>query len=947
MASSQNSHTSDLIKRFETLSSPKSATKPTTLTRRGAATKRTASAPKDDAGSAAIATIEAAQSMLSAAIAHSQTPPQPNWQRQLSSITAAAAQPSSLPAPPRAGMSLEAPTRRSRRGSHIGGMARAATFNNVIEPQESQAITALNRRAEIDDDLDMPANLWLEYAQSCIEDAQQCQSIGDYETAFVKYTMAGNVYSKKLLHSRSGNSGIDSLKYAKLRTDVATWVADELEQLRGMLDNGAHAVTPRSSRPSSTQLQQPARRAGLGGSTPFSPKLPAQVAHSMAEHHPMPGASQPLDSALSNMAIVNQSRENRRVTAVIGPESLCVDEESSHSDNDDDDDGIFDHDIEVAAPTQSHATSRANSNTSSATDISSMLSYHAPTNGRPRVPAYPPASIIQSQSRSSLSSDETPDSDAVLDFMQRNNSVCPPQSQIESRRPSARSLSVKHSSDSLGQQSPKPPLYRNIDMPQPVATTELRPVSRPPPPVPLPVLPSRPQLPPRSYQNSPMSFAASRTAIKFRNSPSVPPPNRPPIPLPVHQPGGGSSYSVNGQQDEPLFTPNGTRLYSHQNAVGSDPALSGQLQSGSNPRNSAVYEHPEVLSPTTDTLSPQSRRISHISDSGVFGVTGLKNFGNTCFMNSVIQCLIGTKPLTRYFMRGEWKKDLIKTNQAQADVVMEFSKVVESMWQGQYSSISPKDFRIAIASCSEQFKGNGQEDAHEFASFLLDTLHEMLNRMHPRPPPDREPTFEEEIEFEQLTDEEQSEHQWEKYMRRNSSIVNSIFQGQIQSRLTCMSCQHTSTTYHTFTELSLPIPEPRNSHSQEGPDGPAAEPNIPPNYSLPVNIYQCLDAFSETEVLDGDDKWHCPQCMAKRPATKRLMVSRLPLVLIVHLKRFSTIGHFREKLDTNVLVPTFNMCLQKYVTFNSTEQPTTYNLYAVANHYGSMSSGHYTASVSD
>ncbi|KAJ1841811.1 hypothetical protein LPJ70_004077, partial [Coemansia sp. RSA 2708] len=141
-------------------------------------------------------------------------------------------------------MSLEAPTRRSRRGSHIGGMARAATFNNVIEPQESQAITALNRRAEIDDDLDMPANLWLEYAQSCIEDAQQCQSIGDYETAFVKYTMAGNVYSKKLLHSRSGNGGIDSLKYAKLRTDVATWVADELEQLRGMLDNGAHAVTP-------------------------------------------------------------------------------------------------------------------------------------------------------------------------------------------------------------------------------------------------------------------------------------------------------------------------------------------------------------------------------------------------------------------------------------------------------------------------------------------------------------------------------------------------------------------------------------------------------------------------------------------------------------------------------------------------------------------------------
>ncbi|KAJ1718415.1 ubiquitin-specific protease doa4, partial [Coemansia biformis] len=114
--------------------------------------------------------------------------------------------------------------------------------------------------------------------------------------------------------------------------------------------------------------------------------------------------------------------------------------------------------------------------------------------------------------------------------------------------------------------------------------------------------------------------------------------------------------------------------------------------------------------------------------------------------------------------------------------------------------------------------------------------------------------------------------------------------------------------------------------------------------NLPVNIYQCLDAYSETELLDGDNKWACPHCKTKRKATKRLMISRLPLVLIVHLKRFSTIGHFREKLETNVLVPTQKLYMQNYVTAGA-QQSTVYNLYAVANHFGTLSSGHYTASV--
>ena len=110
-----------------------------------------------------------------------------------------------------------------------------------------------------------------------------------------------------------------------------------------------------------------------------------------------------------------------------------------------------------------------------------------------------------------------------------------------------------------------------------------------------------------------------------------------------------------------------------------------------------------------------------------------------------------------------------------------------------------------------------------------------------------------------------------------------------------------------------------------------------------VTLEDCLDEYNKAEILSKDDAWYCPRCKEHRRASKKLELWKVPDILVIHLKRFSAHGRFRDKLDLFVEFPVEGLGLTSRVAVNEDGKELIYDLFAVDNHYGGLGGGHYTA----
>ncbi|XP_046371812.2 ubiquitin carboxyl-terminal hydrolase 19-like isoform X1 [Haliotis rufescens] len=184
------------------------------------------------------------------------------------------------------------------------------------------------------------------------------------------------------------------------------------------------------------------------------------------------------------------------------------------------------------------------------------------------------------------------------------------------------------------------------------------------------------------------------------------------------------------------------------------------------------------------------------------GYTGLDNLGNTCFMNSVLQALANTREFRDFFLDGRFQQEINQDNPlgTGGNLAVSFAVLLKSMWSGKKYSVAPGKLKDIVSKKASQFTGFAQHDAQEFMAFLLDGLHEDLNRVKKKP-------YTETVDSDGRADEVVANESWDVYKKRNDSAIVDLFQGQYKSTLICPVCSKVSITFDPFLYLSVPLPK--------------------------------------------------------------------------------------------------------------------------------------------
>mmetsp|Transcript_40514 Transcript_40514/g.85032 ORF Transcript_40514/g.85032 Transcript_40514/m.85032 type:complete len:591 (-) Transcript_40514:1603-3375(-) len=418
---------------------------------------------------------------------------------------------------------------------------------------------------------------------------------------------------------------------------------------------------------------------------------------------------------------------------------------------------------------------------------------------------------------------------------------------------------------------------------------------------------------------------------------------------PIYRPKRFQNYPRRYDKDEENESPNaGTDDFygiEQRDDIVSPILLSGQRIDAENMQVSSAVSMSRVFQDDCSLRTYSNESICVTKSS----TTGLRNLGNTCYMNAALQCIAHTPSLADFFLSKSYALFISKNEK----IGHCFADVVDNIYQNEgrcnsyYSRISnsvyrPDNFleKFTDDDVAPQFADSRQHDSHEFLRVLMDQLCEDLkDHVRCRENQIRDKT---ESELDNMPLSLKAEYWWRRHLAQNASFVTDEFCGQLISTIQCTVCKTNRYCFDPFYDLSLPFPEENRSDHKR-----SSMLSILRSADLSrCSLDECLNEFTKDEILDGENMTECSKCRQKRESIKRLQVYQYPKILVLHLKRF---GNSRKKVKTCVEYPVtcFDASPLAHAGFKTNGINPIYDLYAVCDHSGRLNYGHYTAQVLD